>query len=103
MTVPIVGLFDPDKEESPNPPVKAFRILCGPGVPERKLAGSIEEAVRGFLSTALFGFGGDNEINPYGNGEAQILQGSARVSFERRGQADDLSLMLVHVNTASSP
>lgn len=47
MTVSIVGLFDPDKEESPNPPVKAFRILCGPGVPERKLARSIEEAVRG--------------------------------------------------------
>lgn len=50
MTVSVAGLFGPDKEERPNPPVKAFRTLCGPGIPERKLAGSIEfiiEAVRG--------------------------------------------------------
>lgn len=30
------------QEETPSPPVRAFRIFCGPGIPERNLADSIE-------------------------------------------------------------
>lgn len=29
-------------EDTPNPPVRVFRIFCGPGTPDRNLADSIE-------------------------------------------------------------
>lgn len=51
----VICPFSPDEEEIPSPPLRAFRILWGPGIPERKLLGSIELAVESVVKVFFSG------------------------------------------------